>query len=259
MRGPDLACLYHSASIRRWPSILFQWNETAVRWFEEASKYTGFHENLKQLILPNIACRETLVDLGCGAGLIDLALADSIGHITCVDKNEGVIGMLRAGILKRGIGNIEAICQDAETLSGQWDTVLAVFYGRIDESLSKLLSMCRESVIAVVHADAQGKLGPTDYHPPKCNTVSLTSQALDALGARYTVIEDALEYGQPLRSLAEAADFVRFYSKNPPDTSVDAYLEACLTVTCDPVYPYYLPNKKGFGIFILGRDDNAHL
>ncbi len=191
--------------------------------------------------------------------MIDFALSPYIGKIDCVDKSAEAIRCLAEMIAARRATNLTARCADARDVRGQWDTVLTVFFGRIDDALDAYLPLCRENLIAVVHGNPQGNLGPEGYHPPKCNTVALTANALTARGVRFTLVEDALEYGQPFTSREEAAAFVRAYSKNPPNMAVDDYLDARLLSTGKEQYPLYLPNLKPFGIFIIGRDQHADL
>lgn len=239
--------------------ILIQWNEQTADWFDAASRYTGFHQKLSEKLLPHIGKRDSLVDLGCGVGLIDFALSSAISEITCVDESSEALTCLERLASARGVSNVRAIQADAYALEGRWDTVLAVFFGTFADHLNALLRLCNESVIAIVHADAQGLLGPKEYHPPKCNTVSQTKKELDAMGIRYTCEEHALEYGQPFASLSEAEVFVKAYSKNPPGVAIQKYLEETLVETGNAEYPYYLPNRKGFGMFQVRRDDHAFL
>lgn len=199
------------------------------------------------------------MDLGCGLGLIDFPLSRNISEITCVDTNEYALTCLKQLASRRSIQNIQTRCANAYELYGQWDTVLTVFFGRIDEAIHHFIKLCRENVIAVVHAEAQGQLGPAAYHPPKCNTVSRTKEILDTFGISYTCLEDALEYGQPFTSLEEAEAFVKAYSKNPPDMAIDQYLRDMLVRNDGQQFPYYLPNLKPFGIFIIRRDDHANI
>lgn len=211
------------------------------------------------MIRPFLASTHSLADLGCGAGLVDLLLARELDDITCVDKSPEPLRFIEREAAAQGLVNIRTLEADANTLEGCWDTVLMMFFGRVQNNLHHYLSLCVQNLIAVVHADVQGKLGPAEYHPPKCNSVSTVTDALDAMGARYTLIEDAIEYGQPFATREEAEAFVRAYSKNPPDTSVAAYLDERLQETSHPDFPLYLPNLKPFGILIIRRDENAHI
>ena len=40
---------------------------------------------------------------------------------------------------------------------------------------------------------------------------------------------------------------------------LEAYLEENLKETGEEKWPYYLPNRKEFGLFVIGRDENENL
>ena len=199
------------------------------------------------------------MDIGCGAGLVDLLLARELGEITCVDKSPVPLCFIEREAVAQGLPNVRTLEADANTLVGCWDTALMMSFGRVQDNLHHYLSLCRQNLIAVVRANAQGQLGPAEYHPPKCNCVSTVTDALDAMGVHYTLIEDTIEYGQPFASWEEAGAFVRAYSKNPPDTSVAAFLDERLQKTNHPDFPLYLPNRKPIGVLVIRRDKNAHI
>ncbi len=253
-----MSLCWHFIMPEGWPSILIQWNAQTARWFEAASAYTGFHRRLAELLLPHIRKRDSLVDLGCGVGLIDMILCDFIGRVTCVDHDTTAISLLDDAIAQKSISNMQTLLSDAKDIQGVWDTALMVFFGRIEETVFDILPHCHEGIIAVVHGDAQGRLGPKAYHPPKCGDFSSSKERLDALGVRYQALERTLEYGQPFTSMADAEAFVLAYSKNPPDMVVSDYLDTNLTETGKSDFPYYLPNPKRFGVLIIGREENAH-
>lgn len=236
-----------------------EWSEQTVRWFEAASEYTGFHDKLASLLLEHMPMRGTLADLGCGSGMIDLALAPHFKSITCIDNNADVLRSLDTILAERGIANLHTLRADASTLEGRWDNVLSIFYSRLSDHIKHSLSLCNDALICVTHAKSHGKFAPKGYHAPRMGTMAHSVQALDAMGVRYTLIEDAYEYGQPLRSREEALAFVRAYNKNIPEEALDEYLRSHIMETGQGKYPYYLPNHKPFGIFIIRREDNAHI
>ncbi|MBO4831546.1 MAG: class I SAM-dependent methyltransferase [Oscillospiraceae bacterium] len=237
--------------------MYIKWNNDSVRWFCDASEYTGFNRRLAELILDHIDSRDTLADLGCGAGLIDMELAPRIGHITCVDIDEYAVRSVTALAERCGIGNITAVCADAATIDGQWDTVLALFHGRIETFLSKYFDMARETFIAVV----RGNPLRIDQIPEEIlhlyRTVEQTSEILDKLGMRYELIRGSLEYGQPFRSREDAELYARAYRKCRDGESMDACLARTLTQTEDPEFPLYMPYEKKFGMYIIKKADNT--
>jgi len=233
--------------------MLIKWNERSLKWFINASEYTGFHLKLSQLLLPHIEPGSTICDLGCGMGLIDLQLAKSAGRITCVDINEIPLRWLEEEAAKRGITNIETIQADSRSLTGPWDTVITLFYDTVGEQMADHLRMCRKNVISVVHGSQKGNIGLEAYKPQKCGTVANAIRNLEKLNAKWSLSEHHLEYGQPFENMEEAVDFVKAYSINPPETAVDEYLRNRLERTGDPRWPLYLPSKKHIGIFVVEK------
>ncbi|MEG2388786.1 MAG: class I SAM-dependent methyltransferase [Clostridia bacterium] len=226
------------------------WNEQTIDWFDAASRYTGFHEKLAALLRPNITPGGCMVDVGCGPGLIDFALSPSVRAITCVDLNAEVVAQVAARARARGIGNIEARCADARALSGCWDDVLMVFFGRPDVDMARWLALCKNRVIAVVRMDAR--------HPGS-NTLARTCAALARAGIASTVTTHAFQYGQPFTTREAAVAFVRLYEKCAPGESEAQYLDRALVPLDQGPYRYYLPNLKRFGIITVGRKENEHL
>ena len=233
------------------------WNEQTVRWFRNASAYTGYNRKLAQLLLAHIPCRETLCDVGCGLGLIDLELSPYIGQITCVDISAGVISALEQSIRQRGIANVTPVCADALSLQGQWDTAIALFFGGYT-LLPAYLSRVQDRLILAVHEESKGRFGPADHKAIKCTDVQNVKAFLDAQGIHYHLEIGALEYGQPFPDRQDAEAFVRAYSTPMRQDELDAYLSAHLQQTGQEDFPFYLPKEKKFGLFVIRRDENEN-
>lgn len=229
--------------------MLINWTDQAAKWFEDASAYTGYHQKVAQLLLPYLDQTATLCDLGCGIGLIDEALAGHISQITGVDANENAIDYMTKMMKRKDITNITPICGDARQLQGLWDTVLMVFFGKLEEDLDHYLTLAQKQVIAIVHNDP----APGSNQQPKCNTVSLMKKLLAEKNLAYELIEKGLEYGQPFTSLDEGVAYIKAYRKQVPKGQEEAYFKQKTTLTGREDFPYYLPHTKAFGIFIIRR------
>lgn len=233
--------------------MMINWNEESIRWFHNASIYTGFHKKLSYLLNEHIAPGSTICDLGCGMGIADLYLAKSAKEITCVDISEIPLRYIDEEAARIGISNIETLLSDVNTLSGTWDTVISQFYGNAGKSMEMYLSLSAKNVIAVIHGTKNGNLGPVKYKLPKCVTILETLASLEKLEVKWKFSEHFLEYGQPFKDEAEAFEFVNIYSIDPPKRAVDDFLKERLIRTGDTRWPLYLPNKKHFGIFVVER------
>lgn len=232
------------------------WNEQSVRWFHNASEYTGYNRKLADILLRHISRRESLCDVGCGAGLIDFALAPHIGRITCVDISPQAIRAVEDHARRLATNNISTLCMDASGLEGEWDTVLALFHGGRDV-ISRYLRLAREQLILAAHGTLKGNFAPDGHKVQKCFDVNGVKASLDERGIRYSLQELTLEYGQPLTSLTDAEAFVTAYSTPMDKFVLDAYLREHLEETGDEQFPYYLPNQKKLGLFFIRRDENA--
>lgn len=232
------------------------WNEQSVRWFHNASEYTGYNKKLAGLLLRHISRRESLCDIGCGAGLIDFELAPHIGHITCVDISPEAIRAVEEHARRRGADNISAVCMDASGLEGEWDTVLALFHGG-QNVIPRYLRLAREQLILAAHGTLQGNFSPSGHKVIKCFDVHGVKAYLDEEGIRYSLQELTLEYGQPLTGLADAEAFVTAYSTPMAPSVLDAYLREHLVETGDEKFPYYLPNQKKLGLFVIPREQGS--
>jgi SAM-dependent methyltransferase len=246
----------------------FLWNEKTLAWFEAASAYTGFHSRLADVVRPYIEGCETLCDIGCGLGLLDLALAGDVRRAVCIDQSETAIAALNEIIRARGARNVVARTADANGLTEECgDAVILSFFGSSGADIERFLPLCRKRLILIVHEKSS---------PTRCaNAVALRPRPLGAaevtdyltnrrLKFRKTVAE--LEFGQPFRSLEDARDFIRIYAAAAPDADdADAGgqsdwdrlygdMERRLVRTGLSDYPLYLPKPKRLAVFAAEKE-----
>ena len=235
-----------------------RWNERTSGWFCAASEYTGYNKKLAAILLKHIPERTTLCDVGCGSGLIDFELAPYFDQITCVDISSIAIDWIEKRCRQQGIRNINPVCMDAKELTGEWDTVLSLFYGG-PEGFVNYFPHARKQVVLVTYMESKGKFGPKAHKIVKQFDTAGIMAWLDESGIRYTLEEYTLEHGQPLRDLEDAKAFVRAYTLPMCEDELLAYLDKHLKETGEEEFPYYLPKQKHFGLFVIRRDENKHL
>ena len=64
-----------------------------------------------------------------------------------------------------------------------------------------------------------------------------------------------LPFGQPLKSMEEAVDFVRHYDQSSTKQEIYDYLnEKLIMKQEDETYPFYLPNEKRLAMFVIERN-----
>lgn len=236
--------------------MLIVWNDRSLRWFREASEYTGYNRKLAAILLEYISSRHSLCDMGCGAGQIDFELAKHIEQITCIDISPVAIAAVERQAQEQGVANITAKCMDASRAEGEWETVLALFHGGGDV-VEKYLPLAKEQLILATHGSLVGGFGPEGRQAVKCFDTGGVRAYLDKLGVKYHLRMEQLEYGQPFADLDGAREFVKAYSKPMGDGELDDYLRKKLERTGDSRFPFYLPKKKNLGLFVIRRDENA--
>lgn len=237
--------------------MMIVWGPRTLRWFRNASEYTGYNKKLSEILLEHIPCRDSLCDMGCGAALIDFELAQHIENISCIDISPEAIDAVKSRVSELGTDNIHPICMDGTKATGSWSTVIALLHGGT-AVIPKYLSLASDRLILVTHASLKGGFGPPGREGVRCFDLAGIRDYLDSNGYRYELVNAELEYGQPFPDLDDAREFVRAYSKPMSQEELDAYLEGSLVSTTDPRFPYYLPKTKKLGIFIIRRDQNEN-
>lgn len=226
------------------------WNEDTIAWMCDASAYTGYHRKLASLLRPHLSLGGTLCDIGCGLGLADLELAPDLAHVTCLDHSAPALAFLEAQVRQLGITNLTTLHQDAFSLPDrQWDTVMSLFYGNA-AALPHWLPHARDKLVMILFDEEKPSFGTS--HPAKRHTAQRTVEQLERKQVRYRIQRAALEYGQPFRSMADAARFALLYGNGTDDGS----LRARITETGRADLPYYVPNQKHFAIISISREEN---
>jgi ubiquinone/menaquinone biosynthesis C-methylase UbiE len=237
--------------------MIFEWTDEKIEFFEQASKYTGFHKKLAALIRPYINGDDELIDVGCGLGLIDFEIAADVKSITAIDEHPAVVARMKERVKTRGATNIFPKVADAGMVtSGAWDTVLLSFFGAPDDSLKAVIRGARNRVIVLMHAadaDLSHSLVAAKQKRP---CVADMERFFQAEGCVCHSRAAALDFGQPLKSKEEALRFFECYSSGQDAetrrTRAD-FLMGRLVETGDAVYPYFLPKPKQVAIFIIER------
>jgi SAM-dependent methyltransferase len=230
---------------------LITWDEKSSERFIEASVYTGFHKSLAQKIIPHLEPGDTLCDVGCGLGRLDFELAPHVSEIQAIDVSEYAIEALRQDAERARVKNLHARCGDADELVGMFDIILMSLYGKADTP--ELLGHCRRKLIRIVGAGKKSGLYPERYRREEKNAVPVIHEELTALGLKFCLELCAIEFGQPLRTLPDAAQFVLSNAPGAGQEEIDNFLNENLERTGRADFPFYLPYSKELGIFVIDK------
>lgn len=113
------------------------------------------------------------------------------------------------------------------------------------------LGLVSRTLIRIANVHTSGASLQPGGHSKKREIVEDIAAVLDKAGCTYRLLQDTFEFGQPLRSQEDATDFLRCNAPAISDDELGAFLAKTLVATGRADFPFYLPNKKELGIFII--------
>lgn len=234
---------------------MIEWTDKTIEYFKDASEYTGFHRNLAEKIRPYLKPDWTLCDLGCGLGLLDIELSDSVSKITAIDHSKKAINDLNDRAKAQAIKNIHAKVGDVDKIKDEkWGVLLMSFYGGSDE-LDRLFSLAKHKVIMVCFSDDDIKNKAKKSSKKNKSTTESKEKYLKSKGYPYKKIENIMEFGQPFKSMDDAYDFFDVYLTEEDPHKRKAIIEKDLKgiapANLDKEFPYFKSIKKKIGILIV--------
>lgn len=229
----------------------FTWEKERINWFVKASEYTGFHRELAKHITPFVTKDDTLCDFGCGLGLLDMELSRYVKHITAVDVSEDALSSLESNMKNKGITNITILRKDAKSLQGKWDIGIMSFFGESKQDMKAYRSLCKKKLIQIVNMVNDSTLYPKKHRRTAKITAEKVEKELKELKMHYNLIQADIEFGQPLHSEEDAVAYIEYNAPNASKVEIDNFLEKNLLSTGREDYPFYLPNEKHLGIFVI--------
>lgn len=235
-------------------SALWQWTPDMVRFMDDAARFGSYDRQLCDCMLPYMDSGDTVCDAGCGLASLGMALAPHVKHVTALDINANALAAAEENRAARGLGNLEILCTDANSLPDTllFDDMVFCLYGEMEDILRIAAKHCRKQVFIVKRNYASHRFSVGRHPLPRDNFESACA-CLDAKGIPYESRTLSLEHGQPFRSTEDARRFFALYSKDSDPAQVtDVFLADRLTETGNAEFPYYLPQKKELGLIRLG-------
>jgi len=239
---------------------MFYWDEENIRWMEEAAAYTGHYQKLSNIILPYLKRDDTVCEIGCGLGHLACVLAPKVAHVTAVDISDLAVSKLKERVAANNITNLTPVFADwstwmpqEHTKNGKFDVVLLSYFSAIKRNWPQMLKLADRSVIAVLaNGESGNKMACKQYNPiyedkEGRETVLNVIPFLRNEKIPYELIKCDTDYGQPVRSLEDAYNYVaRYYLGD--EKVIKEYLQENLVPLENG---YYLPKLKKSGIIII--------
>jgi 2-polyprenyl-6-hydroxyphenyl methylase/3-demethylubiquinone-9 3-methyltransferase len=105
------------------PQELAKFSELAHRWWDEGSEFRPLHEmnplRLEWIDTQAGLAGKTVLDIGCGGGILAEAMARKAAHVTGIDLATKPLGVARLHALETGVENIEYREVAAEALAAE--------------------------------------------------------------------------------------------------------------------------------------------
>ena len=235
----------------------FEWDNEKIELYVRASKETGFHKKIAEQISSVLNKHDELTDVGCGPGIIDFELSQHVKSINAIDIEPEVIEYLQSEIKENKITNIFPVIADAALLDKSLgDVVLTCFFSGNEEAVVALIDASSRLSIIVTHGEgSKTKPSKISGNKRKTSASDIERTLLDG-DYDYKRKDLTLDFGQPLKTEEEALEFLEMYC-----TEDDPVLRKCkieegfsnLKPSCNPVYPYAIPNIKEVAIFIITK------
>lgn len=226
----------------------YQWGSERIRFMTDACEYGQYHHHLAQLLGPHLEGAERVCDVGCGLGYLSLELAKFVPHVTAVEIDEEAIRVLRKNCTAKGIDNVTALCSDAFSMGEkqQFDCMIFCVFGSMEEVLSIGKKHCCGDILMITRNEKHHRFSSEqDALRDRKYSFENYCYELRQRSIPFEAREFTLEFGQPFRSLEDAAAFYELYSKSG-DISQAELMER-LEKTNRQDFPYYLPKKSNLG------------
>ncbi len=222
------------------------WNEKTIKLYSDAAKYADFHEVLVDYLLPHLKATDTLLDIGCGHGYIDLLLARHIARVSCVDVDAAVM----AELAERAPHNLTAIVSDFASLQIEaHDYCLMSFYGRLIKDYQRIAELSNKGIITIKNIRRTVRDLP-DQKSLKRETHGDVIQFCKAQNISFKEIILTLPFGQPFVNMDDVYAYLERY-KPLNSGNYEDYLKENLQRIEHARYRYYLPKEKRIGIAII--------
>jgi len=254
---------------------LYKWTRESAGWYERASEYTGYHQQLKEIISPFMDESFTCCEIACGTGTLARHLSTLVASYTANDIDPHATANLMHMLISDGIENVEVITGDwHRVLSGKrFNAAVVSYFGAVEQDWDTLKELVSDLVVVIAPRSREGKLKAVDianrkdrdHKSERFTDVSKPERIargkarsfetgpsicafLDARGVSYTREDRDIEFGQPFDNLSQARDYVRYYY-HLDEKDIDLFMEKKLVRKTD--VSWFMPKNKEISIIMI--------
>ena len=231
---------------------MFFWTQDSIRWYKDASVWTGYHKKLAAELEEFLSPDVTVCDIGCGTGLLSMELAGKVWKILAVDKDSAAIDFVRLETGKRNLKYMVALEADYHDLpDGCCDVAMACSFGSLKKDLYDFIKIPTKRFIMINRNKGRSK----DGFEGGCRA-SDSAQSdegwLIANKIPYYKKTFTVDFGQPLRNEEEAQKFMEHYRLTPQEGTLKELLERS-RLKEPGEFQYYIPNEKEMVIIVIDK------
>lgn len=195
--------------------------QTPAEYYKKATSFWNYPEipygsALRRMILPT----DIVADIGCGIGIVSRYLAPFCQKVVAIDQDETPLKVLRDDLCQLEVNNIEVIhAHWPEVYIDDWDVAVSFYhyhFGFTSPEIQTLLSKTRRCGIMVSQGlrsregfyEELGRVFDLPKHAESCVGSCYVRGRLEQAGFRVTCEESFHDFGQPVDSKEEAANYV---------------------------------------------------
>lgn len=233
------------------------WYEDMVRFMRDASEYGTYNQELAKRLAPELNHNMRICDAGCGLGYLSLALAPYAGQVTAVERNPDAVAVLEENCRRFGISNITPRCGAIGEIlpERKYDAMVFCFFGGIHEILETAKNQCDGRVFIITRNYTRHRFSVGD-HPTGSYGYRRSHEVLTELGIPFEESSFELEFGQPLKNMADARTFYEIYSKDADKSVItDEFLRGKVAETGREDFPLYMPHRRKLAILKFNTSD----
>lgn len=243
------------------------WTPDIVRFMEDAASVTDYFEILAQICTRGLPRESLMLDAGCGMGQLAIELAKHGHRVDAIDKSPQAIAYAQAkaretltsGCVRVRQGDFRECGARARSTHGApYDRIVFCLSARVEDAFATARENGTKSLVVInkmggcvaASDDASNRLP----RPAVCD-VNRTLDALDECGIVCDAHEISLEFGQPFRTLDDAARyFSLFRTRSFPHGVTKRELMATLEPFDERGFAYYLPVERHLVMFAVDME-----
>lgn len=238
------------------------WSPQVIRFMEDASAFTTYFKELARVIRANPRSDGYVCDAGCGMGQLSFELAHRAQRIDAIDRSVQAIAHLNRRLDTSEHANIFPALGDIarNQPATPYDLMVFCLSASPEAALEIAQTQCSGDLIVInkIHSKMEadrsqhGKARTDPGKRPLVYDFEQSVAGMRARGMECNASELTLDFGQPFRTLDDAALYFRlFRTRNYPAGISSNQLMELLTETDDETFPYYLPVLRHLAVFSI--------